>query len=117
LQILESVEAVCIDMREPYKKAGDTAIPNADVCIDPFHIVKNASKALNDIRKSINFGSKEENKKDKKDPYLFASSLFKLSCAELDRLEFYLGKSDVLANVKIIKRQITPLAELKTFCS
>jgi predicted nucleic acid-binding protein len=35
LQNMESVEAVCIDMREPYKNAADSAFPNADAWI-PF---------------------------------------------------------------------------------
>jgi transposase len=86
-------------MWEPYKNAINTAIPNADACIDPFHAAENASKALNDIRKSTDFGSKEESKKAKKDPYLSASSIFKLSGAEPGRLDSYLGKSEALANV------------------
>ncbi|MDR1541836.1 MAG: transposase [Clostridiales bacterium] len=106
LKNLESIEAVCIDMWEPYKNAINTAIPNADVCIDPFHVVKNASKALNDIRKSTDFGSKKENKKAKKDSYLFTSSIFKLSGAELDRLDSYLGKSEVLANAYFSYQEI-----------
>ncbi|MDR1540002.1 MAG: transposase [Clostridiales bacterium] len=88
LKNLESIEAVCIDMWEPYKNAINTAIPNADVCIDPFHAAENASKALNGIRKSTDFGSKEENKKAKKDSYLFTSSIFKLSGAELSYFEW-----------------------------
>jgi hypothetical protein len=36
------------------------------VCIDPFRAAENASKALYDIRKSTDFGSKEESKKAKK---------------------------------------------------
>ncbi|MDR1537265.1 MAG: transposase [Clostridiales bacterium] len=97
----------CLSMDELYiSNKTDTAIPNADVCIDPFHVAENASKALNDIRKSTDFGSKEDNKKAKKDSYLSASSLFKLSGAELDRLESYLGKSDVLANAYFSYQEI-----------
>jgi transposase len=47
-------------MREPYKSVADAAIPNASACMDPFRAAENASKAMNDIRKTAGFGSKEE---------------------------------------------------------
>jgi hypothetical protein len=42
------LDAAGIDMREPYKSATNSAIPNADVCIDPVH-VKFVSRALNEL--------------------------------------------------------------------
>jgi transposase len=115
LKILESIEAVCIDMWEPYKNAINTAIPNADACIDPFHAAENASKALNDIRKSTDFGSKEENKKAKKDSYLSASSIFKLSGAELDSLDSYLSKSAVSADAYFAYQEILGFYNIKGY--
>jgi hypothetical protein len=43
----------------------------------------------------------KEEKRRKKDSYLSASSLFKLSGAELDRLDSYLGESEVNCKSKI----------------
>jgi hypothetical protein len=70
-------------------------------------IVELLSKAATPTtRKSTAFGSKEENKKAKKDPYLSASSLFKFSGAEPGRLDSCLGKSEALANAYFSYQEI-----------
>lgn len=40
------ITAVSMDMTPIYRKATDTHLPHADICLDPFHVIKWASEAL-----------------------------------------------------------------------
>jgi transposase len=46
-----SIRAVSIDMNGGYEKAIRTAIPDAEVCFDPFHVVALAGRAVDDVRR------------------------------------------------------------------
>ena len=45
-----AVRYVSIDMNENYKEVVGYCFPDAIICVDPFHVIKNISAALNDIR-------------------------------------------------------------------
>ena len=45
-----AVRYVSIDMNENYKDVINYCFPDALICVDPFHVIKNISAALNDIR-------------------------------------------------------------------
>jgi transposase len=47
-----SIRAVSIDMSAGYENAVRTAVPAAQVCFDPFHVVKLANEAVNDVRRA-----------------------------------------------------------------
>jgi transposase len=49
-----SIEAVSIDMSAGYEKAirAKTAVPDAQVCFDPFHVVALGSKAVDQVRRA-----------------------------------------------------------------
>jgi transposase len=47
-----SIRAVSIDMSAGYENAIRAAVPQAQVCFDPFHVVKLANEALNEVRRS-----------------------------------------------------------------
>jgi transposase len=47
-----SIRAVSLDMSAGYANAVRAALPDAHVCFDPFHVVKLANKALNDVRRA-----------------------------------------------------------------
>jgi len=47
-----SIRAVSIDMSGGYAKAVREGLPDAEVCIDPFHVSKLASRAVDDVRRS-----------------------------------------------------------------
>jgi len=47
-----SIRAVSIDMSAGYENAIRAAVPDAEVCFDPFHIVKLANEAVNEIRRA-----------------------------------------------------------------
>lgn len=46
-----SIEAVSIDMSAGYEKAIRAAVPDAAVCFDPFHVVKLAGDAVDQVRR------------------------------------------------------------------
>jgi len=47
-----SIRAVSIDMSAGYENAIRAAVPDAEVCFDPFHVVKLANEAVNEIRRA-----------------------------------------------------------------
>ena len=46
-----TIQAVSIDMSAGYEKAVREAIPHAEVCFDPFHVVKLAGEAVDKVRR------------------------------------------------------------------
>ena len=46
-----SIQAVSIDMNGGYEKAIRTAVPDAQICFDPFHVVQLAGRAVDDVRR------------------------------------------------------------------
>lgn len=47
-----SIRAVSIDMNGGYEKAIRQAIPDAQICFDPFHVVQLAGRAVDDVRRA-----------------------------------------------------------------
>lgn len=47
-----SIQAVSIDMNGGYEKAIRAAVPQAEVCFDPFHVVALAGRAVDDVRRA-----------------------------------------------------------------
>ncbi len=49
----ERIQYVAMDMWQPYRDACQTVIPQAQVVIDKFHVLKMANEALEKVRKSL----------------------------------------------------------------
>jgi transposase len=47
-----SIQAVSIDMSAGYERAVRAAVPDAEVCFDPFHVVALAGRAVDDVRRA-----------------------------------------------------------------
>ncbi len=47
-----SIRAVSIDMSAGYENAVRAAVPDAEICFDPFHVVKLANEAVNQVRRA-----------------------------------------------------------------
>jgi len=86
----DEVAAVSIDMWMAYKDAIHEALPNAEVVIDRFHVMKNAEEAINNARKNADCPNniKVEMKKESS---LFLKYWVKLTTDELDSLDYYLS--------------------------
>ena len=46
-----SISAVSIDMSGGYQQAINASIPHADICFDPFHVVRLAQRAVDQVRR------------------------------------------------------------------
>jgi transposase len=46
-----SIKAVSIDMSGGYQQAINASIPHADICFDPFHVVRLAQRAVDQVRR------------------------------------------------------------------
>src|SRR5215203_6205225 len=46
-----SIRAVSIDMSGEYQRAIRDAVPDAQICFDPFHVVRLASRATDRVRR------------------------------------------------------------------
>ncbi len=46
-----SIQAVSIDMSGGYQQAIQTAIPDAEICFDPFHVIRLAQRATDQVRR------------------------------------------------------------------
>lgn len=49
--VRESVEAVAVDMWEPFLKAVETKLPNAEIVHDKYHLVSHLTKAVDEVRR------------------------------------------------------------------
>ncbi len=47
-----TIRAVSIDMNGGYEKAIRESVPDAQICIDPFHVVQLAGRAVDDVRRA-----------------------------------------------------------------
>ena len=47
----QTIRAVSIDMSGGYEKAIRTSVPQAEVCFDPFHVVRLAQRAVDQVRR------------------------------------------------------------------
>lgn len=46
-----SIKAVSIDMSASYERAIRAAVPDAEVCFDPWHVVRLAGEAVDQVRR------------------------------------------------------------------
>jgi transposase len=46
-----SIRAVSVDMSGEYQRAIRAAVPNAEICFDPFHVVRLAARATDQVRR------------------------------------------------------------------
>src|SRR3954466_9340362 len=46
-----TIEAVSIDMSGEYQRAIRAAVPDAEICFDPFHVVRLAARATDQVRR------------------------------------------------------------------
>jgi transposase len=52
-EVLEQIEEVSIDMWKPYKNVSEALMPQAEVVVDRFHVMKQVNEELDRARKKI----------------------------------------------------------------
>ena len=82
----EQVMAVAIDMWKGYKTAIETALPEAIVVIDAFHVIQASTRALGDVRKNVQKSlTKEQRIALKQDKELFSEPIEDLTPEQQER--------------------------------
>ena len=114
LKYPEHVVAVSIDMWKPYRDAIAQVLPQAAIVIDRFHVVKIAQAGLDIVRKKANV-PKAMKSALKKDAGVFLSSVFKLSDAELVRLESYLKADASLEKAWFITQELMEFYNIRDY--
>jgi len=114
LENRDKVIAVCIDMWEGYKEAVTIALPNAVIVVDRFHVIKNAEERMNDVRKRSKCSKKEKDAM-KKDAALFLKSFYKLSEAELEKLEGYLKLDTQIEKMYYVLQELLELYNIRGY--
>ena len=76
--------------------------------IDRFHVIKAAEEGVNAVRRSLQLPKKDKDAM-KKDAALFLCSIDKLSKAEWQRLERYLGMDEKLEHTYFLVQELLEL--------
>ncbi|QDI90063.1 ISL3 family transposase [Salicibibacter halophilus] len=106
----EQVIAVAIDMWRPYQTAIKAALPQAIVVIDAFHVIQASTRALDDVRKSVQHVlTKEERVALKEDKDLFAERTEELTPEQQERLKHWETTSPTLAQAMRLHQKLRQL--------
>ena len=108
LEHRDKVKAISIDMCEYYRDAILLALPHVIIVVDRFHVIKNATERMNDVRKRVNCTKKDYDAM-KEDAALFLKSFYKLDNSELARLESYLKLDTQLESMYYIVQDLLEL--------
>ena len=111
----ENVRIVTMDMWKPYRDAVYTALPNAYVVIDEFHVVKMANEALNTIRKAQKQElGKKQNTQLKKDRYVMLKRPHKLNMTHIVYRDAWFSALPVLKVAYELKEGLFNMYKCKT---
>lgn len=112
----QNVQYVAIDMYENYRNIIKTCLPNAHICVDSFHVIKQLNSCFNKIRIRI-MKSYERLKKEGHEYYWLLKKFWKFLLMNLDNLPVdyvYKTKSGMeLTKYKILEEMLNLDSELK----
>jgi transposase len=102
----ETVEWSTIDMYRPYKSAVTSALPQARICVDKFHVVRMATDAVDVVRKQLRTSlSSSERGALKDDRKILLMRQHDLDERNLLLLEMWTANYPVLAHAHALKEQ------------
>lgn len=110
----ESVEAVCIDMWEPFKIACLEKLPNAIIVVDKFHVIKQLNEAIENVRKRIAPDLPEEQSTFLfKNRFILLTGKERLSDIQRTKLTNLLSFNKELATIYEAKESLRELYQIK----
>lgn len=103
-----SIEAVAIDMWEPFMKAVQKWCPQAAVVHDPFHIIANYSRVIDEVRRDEvrKADTKENRRYIKGTRWLLLKNPENLTEKQVPRLEEILEANENLFKVYVLKEDL-----------
>jgi transposase len=102
-ELLLSIEAIAMDMWNPYIKAVHDHCPHAKIVFDQFHVIKAFNAIIDKVRKSEYRQSADSSAYLKNSRYLLLKNAHNLTPAELPRLNAILRRNKNLAAVYLLK--------------
>ncbi len=107
---LAGIEAIAIDMWDPYIKATKNHCSHAAIVFDLFHVVAAFNRVIDKVRnEEINKLTKKDKLLFKKSKYLFLKNPENLDAKERPRLKDLLRMNETLSTVYILKEHIKRL--------
>lgn len=93
----ERISVVTMDMWKPYREAVQVILPNADVVVDKFHVVKMANFGVDKVRKELREGMDDKARKQlMRDRRLLAKRPANLTPRQALTLDTWLGNMPAL---------------------
>lgn len=103
--VRDSIEAVAMDMWEPYKQAVQKWCPQAAIVHDPFHIIANYSRVIDEVRREeVRQAQSEESKRYVKGTrWILLKNAENLTEKQVPRLKELLDANENLYKVYVLK--------------
>lgn len=108
-EVLLHIEAIAMDMWDPYIKAVTDYCPHVKIVFDQFHVIKAFNTIINQVRKSEYRQAADSSAYLKKSKYLLLKNAHNLTPAELPRLHTILRRNKNLAAVYLLKEYLKRL--------
>lgn len=112
----EDIEVVSIDRGNAYLKALRQHLPHVSISFDPFHIIKNANEAVDEVRRAL-CKSLEENEKKliKGKRYLFLCGEENLDDDKREELDKMLQMNKPLQEAYLLKEKLRLVFQFSSF--
>ena len=112
----EDIEVVSIDRGNAYLKALRQHLPHVSISFDPFHIIKNANEAVDEVRRAL-CKSLEENEKKliKGKRYLFLCGEENLDDDKREELDKMLQMNQPLQEAYLLKEKLRLVFQFSSF--
>lgn len=110
----ESIQAIAMDMWEPYIKATREHCPQAEIVFDQFHVVKAFGKVIDKVRNAeYRKATREDKEVMKRSKYLLLKNKENLRQEEKPRLRSILRLNKDIASMYILKASLKKLYTYK----
>lgn len=113
-QTLTGIQAVAMDMWDPYIKAFRDFCPEASIVFDPFHVIAEFSRVIDKIRAEQYRNADPEHRKImKRSRFLLLKNPQNLDDKERPRLEAILEENELLSSVYLLKEYLKRIWQYK----
>ena len=103
----ENIEAIAMDMWEPFAQAVKESCPTAAIVYDFFHIVANYNEVITRVRRNeYHKASKEDKRVIKGSRWILLKNSENLKETDKPKLKDLLAKNESLAKVYILKDKL-----------
>lgn len=110
----QQIEFVCSDMWVPYKEAARAALPQAQLVVDKFHVVRMANEALDKVRKDLQAEMEPQQRRTLKmyDRYTLLKRRYDLNESQQLRLEVWTSNVPLLGQAYALKEAFYDLWDI-----